>query len=147
MHFLGMYCSEAMKKMELVFIVACILTLSGCYKKKTTAIKNNVLKKIQPPQTIKKELLQSTNSASPIPYYHYKITTPDIECALCAQSVVEQLTLIPGVQAAEFKLTGTDYQLGYIDLTWHKNALTNITLINKALSTIGFATPRIIDMQ
>ncbi len=147
MHFLVMYCSEVMKKMELVFIVVCILTLSGCYKKQTKVIKNNVPKKTAVQQTIKKELLQSTKTSFPIPYYHYKIITPDIECALCAQSAVEQLTLIPGIKSVEFKLTGTDYQLGYIDLTWHKNALANITLINKALSTIGFATPGITHLQ
>lgn len=133
--------------MALVFIVGCMLSLSGCYKKKSVAIKNNVLKKIEASQTIKKGLLQLTNAVSPTNYYHYQITTPDIECALCAESAVEQLTLIPGIQSAEFKLTGTDYQHGYIDLVWNKNIANNTTLINQALQTIGFAAPRIIGVQ
>ncbi|MEX0849456.1 MAG: hypothetical protein WD055_04450 [Candidatus Dependentiae bacterium] len=62
-----------------------------------------------------------------------------IECALCAQDVVDVFTALDGVQYADFIMSGTEYEQGYIRFAYDVSKKNiNIQAIDERLQDEGF---------
>lgn len=72
--------------------------------------------------------------------YQFEAEVDGIECALCAQDVVDIVKSIEGVSTVDFIMTGTSYEQGHICFCYdiRKNNL-DLHQIDQTISTEGFS--------
>jgi hypothetical protein len=102
-----------------------LLLASGCAKK----VDSKSSKKIN----------ESSDNSHVAILRQFEAQIEGIECALCAQDVVDVFTALDGVQYADFIMSGTEYEQGYIRFAYdvsEKNI--NVQAIDEQLQDEGF---------
>ncbi len=110
---------------KICFMLVVIMSLSGCAK--STKEQKIDTKKNSPP------------SVSVGVVRQFEAEVEGIECALCAQDVVNMFKAIDGVQDADFVMSGTDYEQGYIRFAYDvSNKNLDLRDLDEQLQDEGF---------
>ena len=109
--------------MQKLFLCLALLSLlSGCGKKAVTTIKNEIKKPMHIPQL-----------------HEFRAEIEGVECAMCAEDVVNIVKKCKGVHNAEFVVAGNDYEQGYVRF-YYDVSEQNIDLrdLDEMLRHLGF---------
>ena len=69
----------------------------------------------------------------------FRAEVEGVECAVCAQAVVDMIKSIEGVNSADFILTNTDYEQGYIRFYYDVSSKNmDLRLLDELLQKQGF---------
>lgn len=113
--------------MQNYFILLVALCLfSGCGKQKVPSVKKEV------------STLSPTSAHVPL-LRQFQAEIEGVECAICAQDVVDMIKTLEGVDCADFVLTNTDYEQGYVRFYYDISSKNiDLRLLDELLEKQGF---------
>ena len=107
---------------KMYFLVLVLSFLSGCGKQSPSLAKNELVKTAHMP------ILRQ-----------FCAQIEGVECNLCAQDVVATIKTIQGVDCADFVLTNTDYEQGYVRFYYDVSSKNmDLRLLDELLQKDGF---------
>lgn len=110
-----------MQKYFVLLIALCLF--SGCGKQNIPSVKKEVI---------------VTPAHIPV-LRQFQAEIEGVECALCAQDVVDMIKSIEGVDCADFVLTSTNYEQGYVRFYYDVSSKNiNLGLFDELLQKQGF---------
>jgi hypothetical protein len=103
-------------------LLVLISIFSGCGKQQVPSVKHEVV------------------SSSHIPLLRqFQAEIEGVECAVCAQDVVDLMKTIPGVDCADFILKNNDYEQGYVRFYYDVSSKNiDLRLLDQLLNNQGF---------